>query len=70
MLGPLLELCFVLAADAAGADAHPPLGVLRSLEDALLHETLLPERLEENINSELLQTLDFLRFCDLIKMPH
>ena len=45
VLGPLVELRDVPAADAAGADAHPPLGVLRSLEDALLHETLLAERL-------------------------
>ena len=45
VLGPRVELGDVLAADAAGADAHPPLGVLRSLENALLHETLLPKGL-------------------------
>ena len=48
VLDPILELCLVLAADAAGPDAHSPLRVLGSLEDALLHETLLSERLKEN----------------------
>ena len=46
VLGPDVELRHVLPAGAAGSDAHAPLGVLGSLEDALLHEALLPERLK------------------------
>ena len=46
VLGADVELRHVLPPGAAGADAHAPLGVLGSLENALLDEALLPERLK------------------------
>ena len=66
VLGPLVELRDVPAADAAGADAHPPLGVLGSLEDALLHETLLSERLKMDGLQELFHRKIYSGFRPLV----
>jgi hypothetical protein len=68
VLGPRRVVGHLLAGHAAGADADAALRVLRRLEDALLDEALLAERLVGKVLPFALLVLTFLANKILIFM--